>query len=110
MFFRTQLKWRRDRDQLIKVVKNVCERFGSSEEMVRGGEEVVRGSEEMPRSSEKFRGGSEKFREVGLHHDMRGRCAPGMAANHGKIGLNRGTWGRYAPSMAAKWSHLLLVL
>ena len=55
MFFRTQLKWRRDRDQLIKVVKNVCERFGSSEEMVRGGEEVVRGSEEMPRSSEKFR-------------------------------------------------------
>ena len=70
--------------------------------------------------AEKFRGDAEKFREVprssekcvriGLHHDMRGRCAPGMAANHGKIGLNRGTWGRCAPSMAAKWSHLLLVL
>ena len=75
--------------------------------MVRGSEEVVRGSEEMPR---RCRGDAEKFREVGLHHDMRGRCAPGMAANHGKIGLNRGTWGRYAPSVAAKWSHLLLVL
>ena len=57
-----------------------------------------------------FRGDAERFREVGLHHDMRGRCAPGMAANHGKIGLNRGTWGRCAPGMAAKWSHLLLVL
>ena len=71
-------------------------------------------------SSERCGGDAEKFREVprssekcvriGLHHDMRGRCAPGMAANHGKIGLNRGTWGRCAPSMAAKWSHLLLVL
>ena len=77
-------------------------------------------SERCGGDAEKFRGDAEKFREVprssekcvriGLHHDMRGRCAPGMAANHGKIGLNRGTWGRCAPSMAAKWSHLLLVL
>ena len=83
----------------------------------RGVEEMPRrcrgDAEEMPRSSEKFREvprSSEKCVRIGLHHDMRGRCAPGMAANHGKIGLNRGTWGRCAPSMAAKWSHLLLVL
>ena len=94
-------------------MKNVLERFGK----IFGGMGLPRGVEEMPR---RCRGDAEKFREVprssekcvriGLHHDMRGRCAPGMAANHGKIGLNRGTWGRCAPSMAAKWSHLLLVL
>ena len=90
-------------------MKNVLERFGK----IFGGMGLPRGVEEMPRSSEKFREvprSSEKCVRIGLHHDMRGRCAPGMAANHGKIGLNRGTWGRCAPSMAAKWSHLLLVL
>ena len=56
---------------------------------------MVRRCREVPRSSEKFREvprSSEKCVRIGLHHDMRGRCAPGMAANHGKIGLNRGTW------------------
>ena len=102
---------------MVKVVKNVLERFGK----IFGGMGLPRGVEEMPRrcrgDAEKFRGDAEKFRgdaekcvRIGLHHDMRGRCAPGMAANHGKIGLNRGTWGRCAPGMAAKWSHLLLVL
>ena len=92
---------------MVKVVKNVLERFGK---IFGGMEEMPRGVEEMPRSSEEMPRSSEKCVRIGLHHDMRGRCAPGMAANHGKIGLNRGTWGRCAPSMAAKWSHLLLVL
>jgi len=101
---------------LVKVVKNVLERFGKifgGMGLPRGVEEMPRRCREVPRSSEKFREvprSSEKCVRIGLHHDMRGRCAPGMAANHGKIGLNRGTWGRCAPSMAAKWSHLLLVL
>jgi len=66
---------------------------------VRGGEKF----REVPRSSE-------KCVKIGLNRGTRGRCAPGMAANHGKIGLNRGTRGRCAPGMVAKWSHLLLVL
>ena len=91
---------------MVKVVKNVLERFGK----IFGGMGLPRSSEEMPRRCREVPRSSEKCVRIGLHHDMRGRCAPGMAANHGKIGLNRGTWGRCAPSMAAKWSHLLLVL
>ena len=91
---------------MVKVVKNVLERFGK----IFGGMGLPRGVEEMPRRCREVPRSSEKCVRIGLHHDMRGRCAPGMAANHGKIGLNRGTWGRCAPSMAAKWSHLLLVL
>jgi hypothetical protein len=48
---------------LVKVVKNVLERFGK----IFGGMGLPRGVEEMPRSSEKFREvprSSEKFREV----------------------------------------------
>ena len=93
-------------EKCFRKIRKDLRRYGSSERC--GGD-----AEEMPRSSEKFREvprSSEKCVRIGLHHDMRGRCAPGMAANHGKIGLNRGTWGRCAPSMAAKWSHLLLVL
>lgn len=90
-------------EKCFRKIRKDLRRYGSSERCGGDAEEMPRRCREVPRSSE-------KCVRIGLHHDMRGRCAPGMAANHGKIGLNRGTWGRCAPSMAAKWSHLLLVL
>jgi hypothetical protein len=45
---------------LVKVVKNVLERFGK----IFGGMGLPRGVEEMPRSSEEMPRSSEKFREV----------------------------------------------